>query len=378
MFSFLYFLAGLLLYVVALPILFFLPLFSKYKNSIPARFFLYKNPPFPENGVWFHACSLGEVKALAPLIKEMDTKVNISVITNTGYEAAKNFDAQIRYLPFEIFLPFWVTKQKALIVMEAELWHMMFFMAKRKKAGTYLINARVSDRSYKRYLKFKWFYKRVFENIDKVFAQSTKDEKRLKELGAKNVEVIGNIKAYQNISVNRRFLKPKKELIVLASTHEGEEELILENIDFKDKVLIVVPRHPQRFEKVGKYLQNFATKNSLLFHRFSQREDFESDIVLVDKMGELINIYAISDIVLLGGSFIDGIGGHNPLEPAFFNTKLISGKYIFNQESLFPLVDNVVFCDVKDLKNSIKNLKLTKINSKPNMQKLLSELSFVV
>ncbi len=366
------------MYVAASPILLILPFFSKYKNSIPARFFLYKNPPFAPKGVWFHACSLGEVKALAPLIERTDVKSRISVITNTGFEAAKSFGVQRRYLPFEIFLPFWINEQKALVVMEAELWYMLFFIAKRRGAQTYLINARISDRSYKRYLRFGWFYKKVFENIDKVFAQSQKDAKRLEELGAKNVKVMGNIKAYQKISVTKKISAAQKELLVLASTHEGEEELILENIDFKDRVIAVVPRHPQRFEKVGGYLSDFAKKNSLSFHKFSEREDFNDDIILVDKMGELVNIYAVSDIVLLGGSFVKGIGGHNPLEPAFFNCKLISGRYVFNQEALFSLVDNVRFCDVKDLKNEIKNLEPTKINSKPDMRKLMSELSFVV
>ncbi len=378
MFRFLYYFIGVVLYAAALPIVVLLPLFSKYKESIPARFFLYKNPPFRKKGVWFHACSLGEVKSLASLIDKIDEEINISVITNTGYEIAKNFKADRRYLPFEIFLPFWINSQKALVVTEAELWYMLFFIAKNKGAKTYLLNARISDNSYKKYLRFAWFYKRIFENIDTVFAQTQKDKKRLEELGAKNVKVTGNIKAHQDIKMTKKFKKPEKELITLASTHEGEESLLLKNLDFKNSVVAVVPRHPQRFEKVSKILENFSKKNSLSYHRFSQREEFDSDIVLVDKMGELINIYAVSDIVLLGGSFIDGIGGHNPLEAAFFGVKLISGKYIFNQEALFELVENAVVCDADEVVKYMKKSKATEIISKPDMKEILEEFSFVV
>lgn len=355
LFSILYYLVSLLIYILAIPYLLFKTKNKKYKEAIPAKFFLKNNKPFDKSGIWFHVCSLGEAKAIKPLVEELDN-ANISVITNTGYEEAKKLSSSVRYLPFEIFLPFWIKKQKALVVMEAELWYFLFLFAKRKGAKTYLINARISDKSYTSYKKFSFFYKRVFSNIDKVFAQTEIDKQRLLELGATDVKVIGNIKLAQLPKVTRTFDKPEETLITAGSTHEKEEELILEAYDRKYGKLVIVPRHPERFEKVAELIESFAKEKSLTFHRFSQKEDFSSDIILVDKLGELNNIYAISDIVILGGAFAN-VGGHNPIEPAFFECKLISGKRIFNQKSLFECVKNYKIIEDNELKQTLENVQ---------------------
>ncbi len=379
LFAFVYYVIGVVAYIAMIPVLLLLSLKEKYRYSIPARFFLFNNPPFTKDTIWFHACSFGEVKALQPLIAELKQDVNISVITNTGYEASKIKNVKRRFLPFEIFLPFWINRQKALVVLEAELWFMLFWVAKSKGMKTYLLNARISDRSYSRYLRFRWFYKRIFQNIDMIFAQSQKDKSRLEMLGAKNVFVSGNIKAYQKITISHEFKKPSVEMITLASTHDGEEEIILDALDLsKVRCIVVVPRHPERFDKVDLLCQKVAKDNGLSYHRFSQRVDFESDIVLVDSMGVLVDIYAISDVVLLGGSFVNGVGGHNPLEPAYFHVKIVSGKYIFNQEALFPLVDHVRFCDVREIEKNIQIAKPTQINTKVDMMPIIEEFCSVV
>ncbi len=375
--SFLYFSLSLILYIISLPFILFLSTKKKYKEAIPARFFLKKNSKFKNNGVWFHACSFGEVRSLKPIIDELKSTINISVITNTGYEEAKKYKADIRYLPYELLLPFWISKNRVLVVSEAELWYMLFFMAKRRGIKTILINARISDNSYKNYKRFSFLYKKIFQNIDAVFAQSQKDSHRLEELGAKNIQVNGNIKSFQTISITKEFSKPIKKVLTLASTHQNEESLILENIDsLNEFITIVVPRHPERFDDVDLYLQEFAKKNSFSYHRYSQQEDFESDIVLIDKMGELINIYAISEIVVLGGSFVKNVGGHNPLEPAHFHCKIISGKYVFNQEALYSLVDNINMIEIDKLNKTIldASLKNTKITQHGEILPILTEI----
>ena len=379
----LYCLLLFILYFISIPFLIILSFKKKYKKSLFARFFLYKNPPFKKSGVWFHSCSLGETKSLKPLIDELkDEVINISVITNTGFSEAKRLAKEVRYLPFEIFLPFWIKKQKILIVTEAELWLCLFAVAKYKNIKTILINARISDKSYKNYLRFRFFYKIIFSYIDKVFAQSDKDKKRLIELGARNVIVNGNLKSFQKIKVTKNYEKDDRFIITLASTHEGEEEIILSNLEIskKDKI-IVVPRHPERFERVDIFLRDFAKKRGLSYERFSNSLNFSADITLADVMGELVNIYAISDLVFLGGSFVKGVGGHNPLEPAFFNCKIISGKEIFNQHALFKLVKEVYLIENSEIKNFFKNkynLKKAKIISKADIEPVLKEIKSVV
>ena len=290
---------------------------------------------------------------------------------------AKKYKASVRYLPFESLLPWWVRSQKLLVVSEAELWYMLFFMAKRKGARTLLINARISDNSYASYQKFSWFYHRIFNQIDKVFAQSEKDKLRLLELGAKEVVVTGNIKAYMDIHPTKEIAKPKKHIITLASTHTDEEALLLNHIDHHDSILIVVPRHPERFDEVGELLASYAEKKDLSFHRYSQSESLDSDIIMIDAMGELINIYAISDLVFLGGSFVQGVGGHNPLEPATFGCKVISGKHIFNQLPLFELVENINVINLSEISQVQKEAEPTTIKGSVDISPILKELSHV-
>ncbi len=381
MFAYFYTTILTIAYLFLFPFLIFFSFKKKYKISIPARFFLYKNPPFKEKKVHFHSCSLGETLSLEPLIKEFE-RVNLSVITNTGFEAAKRYkNADVRFLPYEIFLWFWLRVGKVLVVTEAELWYLLFFISKKKGAKTFLINARISDKSYKNYLKFRWFYKKIFKNIDFVFAQSQKDRKRLLSLGAKNVEVVGNIKLSQTPKVTKNYKKPKKMVIIAASTHEPEEEIIFTSWlnSKKNSVLVVVPRHPERFDEVDELLSFRCKAEGLKYHRFSKNSTFEGDVVLVDKMGELINIYAISDLVILGGSFAD-IGGHNPLEPAYFNKPIISGKNIYNQKESYSYVDCIEIVDANSLDEVLKkdDFKPTKIKAKVDIKKIIRKIKDVV
>lgn len=375
LFSIFYYLLAFLIYILAIPYLIYKSKNKKYKDAIPAKFFLKNNNPFNNSDVWFHSCSMGEVKAIKPFFDKYKN-ANLSVITNTGYEEGSKYTNNIRYLPFEIFLPFWIKKQNILVVMEAELWYMLFLCTKRKAGRTILINARISDKSYKSYKRLSFFYKNIFDNIDKVFAQSQTDKERLEELGAKNVEVIGNIKLAQLPKVNNIYLKPEETLITLASSHDKEEELTLNSYSKEQGRLVIVPRHPERFSTVDKLIKEYIKDKDLTYHKFSQKEEFTSDIILVDKMGVLNDIYAISDLVILGGAF-EKIGGHNPIEPAFFGCKIISGKHIFNQKSLFECIDNYYIInndELKDYLEKIKDLKKPVLGKSGSLEPIIKEI----
>lgn len=363
-------------FILALPYLFFLTCKTKYRHSIPARFFLFKNPPFKKNGVWLHGCSLGEIRSLKPLIEKISLHVNLTTTTQTGFNEAKTLADDSRYLPFEIWLPFWVQKPKALIVTEAELWPLLFITPKLKGVKTFLINARISDNSYKNYKKYRFIYAFIFSFIDTVFAQSQDDKNRLLELGAKNIIINGNIKTASIPKITHNFQKPTKQVITLASTHENEEELILNALKIQNNFMIIVaPRHPERFERVDKFLQKSAKERNLSYKKFSRDGFCECDIFLCDVLGELINIYAITSITILGGSFIDGLGGHNPLEPAFFENTIISGKYIFNQKALYDQVKNIYFSDTSNLDELLKQkLQKTSLHVKDSLKPILNEL----
>lgn len=356
--------------------LFLLSLFKpKYKNSLKARFFLFRNISQKRSDVHFHVCSYGEAKSIKELVLRFDSR--ITTITQTGYDYAKEICNKVNYLAFENWIPFWLKPSKVLVIFEAEYWLMLVFIAKLQKSKIILLNARISDNSYTSYKKFRFFYKKIFCYIDEVFAQSEVDKIRLEGLGAKNVKIFPNIKSKLQICPTQKYFKPEQKLIIFASTHKGEEELLLKYYKInKQEKLIIAPRHPERFLEVEQLLHDQGLK----FDKFSllQSEDkkFSQDILLLDCLGELVNFYAISDVVVLGGSFFEGIGGHNPIEVAHFNNVLISGVYIHNQKSLFQEVDNACFCeDLKELDDIIHNYNLkAKITHNHNLSTIIQAI----
>lgn len=349
---------------------------KKYRASIPARFFLFKNPKFDASRAHFHACSFGEVRSIAPLVSRFKDAAAVSVVTKTGFDEAKKITQNTRFLPFEIFLPFWLKPAKITVIFEAELWLGLVFWAKFKGSRVILINARISDRSYKSYLKFGFFYRYLFKFIDKIYAQSDLDKERLELLGAKNIVVSGNIKSAFLPNPSKIYAKPKERAIVLASTHAGEEELILRelNLSANDK-LILVPRHPERFGEAGEILAKFAAKNRLKFAKFSETKNFDAQCVLVDAMGELVNIYKFSDVVVLGGSFVPNVGGHNPIEAAQFENVVISGEFIFNQKALYSAVEGIKFAKADEISLLLRqNLPKAKIVAKGDASEILKDI----
>ena len=345
---------------------------QKYRYSIPARFFLYKNPPLLSGGVWFHLCSFGEAKAVTSISNKIDKNMlRFTTTTQTGYSVISSYSDESRYLPFEPLLYFWIKPQKVLVVFEAELWYLLFAIAKSRGAKTMLINARISEKSYPKYKRFAFIYNEIFKYIDSVYAQTVEDADRLALLGAKNIKICGNLKFASIPIPNKTFDKPDGLTVTAGSTHEGEEDIILKafgelkNIENRTR-LIIIPRHPERFDRVYKQIEEFAKARFLSFGRFSEMENLDRDIVLIDKMGESVNLYAISDIVILGGAFMP-IGGHNAAEAAQFGCKIISGEYYFNQKELFGGIEGIVISapeKLADILKDYKSLPNTKIKAK--------------
>ncbi|EAK0979515.1 3-deoxy-D-manno-octulosonic acid transferase [Campylobacter lari] len=361
---FFYYIFTVIIYVITAPFLLILSFCKeKYKISLKSRFFLYKNLKQKQGDVYFHACSFGEIKSLVPLIKLFPT-CKISTITQTGFDEALKYSKNVNFFPFEIFIPFWMRPCKVLVIFEAELWLALVFMAKFYSAKVILLNARISDRSLKNYKRFSFFYRLIFKYIDVVFAQSQKDKERLECLGAKNVIAYKNIKVNIKQEQAKNYSKPKARIIIFASTHENEEQLLLDEIKLEENdKLIIAPRHPERFSKVEGILKDFCHKNHYNMQKFSDFVLSENDFVnffnakclLLDTLGELENFYKISDVVFLCGSFVNNIGGHNPIEAARWNNVIISGKYFFNQESLYQEVYGLYICEnVKDINNFLK------------------------
>ncbi len=381
-FTLLYFSLATLLHLVALPFLLLLSFKAKYRESIPARFFLKKNPRFKKDDIWFHVCSLGEARALHPVLEKLEERdISISTTTHTGHAEASKYKAEVRYLPFESLLPFWIKKHQVLVVLEAEFWYLLFAVARAKGSKVVLLNARMTERSFPKYMKLRWLYVQMFQRVDKVFCQSEADKQRFEALGATNIEVVGNIKLAQKIVAPKMYPKPHSEVIVAASTHDGEEELIveayLEYVKMHNVKLVVVPRHPERFESVYTLLEKMKG-DDLSLSRWSEVNEFEADIILVDAMGELNNIYAISDVAIIGGAFKEDIGGHNPLEPAHFGCKIITGKHAFMQQELFKYVHNVQEVEKSDILEALQkaeSMERSYVDEKIDLESIIRYLN---
>jgi len=359
-FTLIYFLLSALLYVAALPLFVFLSFKPKYRRAVPARFFLRGNPPFTPGGIWFHACSVGETRALKPLLAPFDKRgIRISTVTQTGQNVAESYGTEHRYLPYELFVPWWVKPQRALVVLEAEFWYLLFAIARAKGAKVILLNARISERSFPKYMKMRWFYRRLFAHTDKIFCQSESDKMRFEALGASNIEAIGNIKLAQQITATKAYGKPAGTTVVAASTHEEEEAMILDAFaayrqQHPDARLLVVPRHPERFDAVWGLIAQHAGLSCGRWSRDGGIRALERHaVVLVDAMGELNNLYAISDIAVLGGAFRKDVGGHNPLEPAYFGCRVITGEHAYNQRELMRYVDHVAVVNASALTETL-------------------------
>jgi len=388
-FFYFYSFVSFFLYLVALPLLILFSFKKKYKESIPARFFLWNNARLKSDGIWFHSCSFGEAKAIKPLVDVIPSKyLRMSTTTHTGFKAIGEYTKESRYLPFELLLFWWTKPQKVLVVMEAEFWYLLFALGKRRGAKTLLImliNARMSDRSFHKYQRIGWLYRHIFKYIDEVYAQTELDKQRLASLGAHNIVVTGNIKLSKLPSPNKTLEKLETLVVCGASTHEGEEKLILDAFtnlkkEQNDVILLLVPRHPERFDKVASLVEKVAKQKELSWQRISENDVMVSDIILIDTLGELVNMYSISDIVILGGAF-EPIGGHNAAEAAQFGCKIISGKHYFNQVDIFAAVEGISIVEASNLSRRLSQyglLKPTKLKYGTDITPIIESLQNVL
>ena len=346
----------------------------------------------PENeretkSIWFHAVSMGEVLSIQNLISEVkkihsDWRIYLSTLTPTGFEIAnKKIEADgIFYFPLDfpwiIRKYFQKIKPELLILTESEFWPNLLNEAKKRGIKVLLVNGRISDNSFKKYYLFRYLFKKILANISLFLVQSSKDREKLEKIGVESDKIIvaGNLKA--DISIKKcnpkeiENLKLKmgidssKKVIVAGSTLKGEEEKLLKAfMEIRKKkeniLLILAPRHPERFEEVEKLVKEFPVK---YIRKSCFKENEKWDIMILDTLGELINFYAICDLAFVGGSLVPK-GGHNILEPAFFGKPIFFGPFYNNfQDIVERFLERKAVKIVKDEKDLIE--AISKIDSK--------------
>src|SRR5689334_4855722 len=319
-----------------------------YRQSLGERFGFYETPPV-RPVIWLHAVSVGETRAAEPLLRALQARhpecdVLITQMTATGREAAQQlFGGSVRVMWLAYDYPSAVRRflrhfrPRLGILMETEIWFHLVAECERSGVPLMLANARMSARSARGYAVVGPLVRRALGGLSAVAAQSVQDAERLRTLGARTVEVTGNLKfdvesGADSESLARRFrlLFGNRAVLLVASTREGEEELLLDALErtpLAAAVVVVVPRHPQRFGAVA----NLLATRGLKFVRRSAGEPLPADcaFVLGDSMGEMAAYYRACDVAFIGGSLL-AYGGQNLIEACAAGVPVLFGPYTYN------------------------------------------------
>ena len=341
---------------------------EKYRKSLRSKLGLElpKLSPDKQGMVfWIHAVSVGEAKAATALFKQIKAQFPTSIVvvsstTETGHEEAKR---SLKEADSHFFMPLdfsWMMRQlvstvkpDALILMEGEFWFNLVNEAKRQGATILLVNGKLSEVSLQRFSLLPFFTKRLFAPIDHLCLQSPSHQDRFEDIGVSSnkITVTGNLKL--DIPIIRMTPSEKdywKEelgiiqhdrILTIGSTHPREEEKILDAMkdvwkELPDIKILMVPRHPERFDEVSSLLE----KRKIPYITYSMRREKNrrEKVVLIDAMGFLSSCYQLSEITVVGGSFVRGIGGHNIFEPIQCSKPVLFGPHMESQRDLTSLV----------------------------------------
>lgn len=334
--------------------------------------------------IWIHAVSVGEVQAAMPLIREIrarlpDRSVLLSTTTMTGNAIArKKAGDTVTVIYFPLDFP-WAVKSalrafrpELVAIVETEIWPNFLLAARRQGVPVIIVNGRISDRSFGRYMKLRAILRGILECVDVFSMQTGVDSQRIGLMGAprERIRVTGNMK--YEVSLGRRTgkeevcrgigLDPGRDYIVAGSTHRGEEGILFRVYGrlrerFPGLCLIVVPRHPERSREVLNLARSMGLECCLRTELSSRAEN--SAVIVVDTIGELMSLYAVAEVVFVGKSLVEG-GGQNVIEPASLGKAVLFGPHMENfKQATGQLLDAggaVMVRGEEDLENGLEEL----------------------
>ena len=319
------------------------------------------NGALPERPIWLHAASFGEAKAAGTLIEAIreqgyDGAWLVTTTTQTGGEAIQSFlrDGD-RHLYAPVDLKSVVEraldqiKPRLLIVMEVEIWPNLWAACQQREVPVVLANARLSESSLKTYLRYlPRLWRSTLNRAAQILAQSDAIADRYRQLGVADnkLQVVGNLKYSQPVPDDidalgqrlRQQLGTERPVWLAASTHDSEEQIALDCHrellrSHPDLLLVIVPRHPQRFNTVAQLCQQSGLNSQRRSSAQAQPVDAQTQVYLADTLGELLSFYAAADLCWVAGSFVD-VGGHNILEPAGCDCPVVVGPDMRNFEEI--------------------------------------------
>jgi 3-deoxy-D-manno-octulosonic-acid transferase len=317
-----------------------------------------------EKPYWMHALSVGEVLSAIPLVKRLKkakprTPIVFSVSTLTGFEVAKRFVRDhvdhLVYYPYDFLYAVKTAFNRidtaCLIIVESDVWPNVVFEATSRQIPIYFVNARLSDRSFKRYQQFSFLSQPLFSRFNAICVQSRADAARFQQLGVPcdHLRITGNIKFDQDPAdikpaerqtIERRLnLTGARPIFIAGSTHEPEEAILLDALntiknECPDVFMIIAPRNPERSPAIQALCRQKGFR-AVCWHQAAQQPSLKhhdtpaADVIIIDGIGLLRTLYAAADIALIGGSLIPR-GGHNPLEAAVFAKPVLLGPHMSN------------------------------------------------
>ncbi|MXP67941.1 3-deoxy-D-manno-octulosonic acid transferase [Pantoea sp. Aalb] len=381
------FLYTLLLYLIQPLIWIYLLIRSIKEPSYRKRWFErygYCMTKIKPHGILLHAVSVGETLTAIPLIRSLrhyypNLPITVTTMTPTGSEQVTSIlgkEVYHSYLPYDLpgsihrFLN--IVQPILVIILETELWPNIIYILHHHKIPLIIANTRLSKRSARKYKKLGIFMRNLLQRITMIAAQSVEDGHHFLNLGLKNthLKVIGSLKFDINITpelINKtmklRYQWASHRLVwIVTSTHEGEEAIVLSVyqsllLKFPHLLLVLVPRHPQRFKKV--FNLTYKLGFEVILRSSGKIPSSTTQVVIVDSIGELMLLYGIADLAFIGGSLVK-CGGHNPLEAAVYSIPILTGPYIWNFKNicskLYQGKGLIIVKDKKSLEKEITTL----------------------
>ena len=386
---------------------------KEHQKRFKEKFGFYTKKKVKGKLIWFHGASVGEILSIIPLVERLEKNKDIKqiLITSNTLSSSKilsNLKLKKtihQFFPIDTnyhtqkFLKYW--KPSMAVFIDSEIWPNMIINIKKMPISLILMNARITDKSYKRWTIFGSYTKIIFQKFDICFSSNLKSIKYLKFLGVKKIKYLGNLKFTQseknvtdlNKDLRKFFLS--KKIWCASSTHETEEIICAQvhkklKAKYKNLLTIIIPRHVHRTEEIANQIKKINLKIHL--HSSKNKIDRNTDIYIVNSFGQTKSFFKVSKTIFLGGSIIKH-GGQNPLEAARFGCRILHGPNVWNFDEIYSLLkknkvsnkvinSNQLFVNVEKMLNSKKkNTNLEKkIKSLGNkiLTSTLNEIDFYI
>ena len=347
--------------------------------------------------IWFHGASVGEFQSIVPLLEKLEKSKKISqiLITSNTLSSSKiiskiklkkithQFFPIDNYLIVKKFVKYW--RPSIALFIDSEIWPNMIFNLSEEKIPTILLNARITKKSFMKWIKLKNFSKIIFNKFNLCLSSNKETVSFLKKLGAKNIKYFGNLKYSQSenekIEIDDQTIKfiSKKTVWCASSTHNTEEKFVgfVHNKlkkKYKNLLTIIIPRHINRKEQIKNELLDLGLK--IHMHEPKTKIHKDTDIYLVNSFGKTKSFYSILKNVFLGGSLIDH-GGQNPLEAVRYNCNILHGPHVSNFNEIYKFLSNKKISKKIDNVNQTVNILDKLFNSKKPQKNIKLKVNMI-